>query len=122
MLEQVLKVKLHRATVTEAEVNYHGSLSIDEDLMDHCGIRRYEKVLVGNMTNGQRFETYVIPAERGSGTMGVNGGAARLCSVGDRLVVMIFVLATPDEKVKPKVVVLDEQNRVVEDLDYDVGA
>ena len=99
---QVLRAKLHQARVTQANLDYHGSLSLDEDLMDRAGIRRYEKVLIGNMTNGQRLETYAIPAPRGSLEVGANGGAARLCAVGDKLVIMTFGLVGEDEVFHPR--------------------
>jgi aspartate 1-decarboxylase len=116
---QVLRAKLHQARVTEANIEYHGSLSLDEDIMDRAGILRYEKVLIGNLTNGQRLETYAIPAPRGSREVAANGGAARLCAVGDRLVVMTFGLVDEHEEYHPKVLVLDSENNVTEELNYD---
>ncbi|MBL7032883.1 MAG: aspartate 1-decarboxylase [Candidatus Delongbacteria bacterium] len=116
---QVLRAKLHQARVTQANLDYHGSLSLDEDLMDRAGIRRYEKVLIGNMTNGQRLETYAIPAPRGSLEVGANGGAARLCAVGDKLVIMTFGLVGEDEVFHPRVLMMGEGNSVVEELNYD---
>jgi aspartate 1-decarboxylase len=115
---QVLKVKLHKATLTGASVDYHGSLSIDEEIMERCGLRKYEKVLVGDMNNGARFETYAIPAPRGSRAIEANGGVAHLVKPGDRLVVMVFALVDPEEDFRPRAFVLDEQNNIVEELDY----
>ncbi len=116
---QVLRAKLHKATVTVANLDYHGSLSLDEDIMDRAGIRRYEKVLIGNMTNGKRMETYAIPAPRGSREVGANGGAARLCAVGDRLVIMTFGLVEEGEEYHPRVLMMENDNSISEELNYD---
>ena len=110
----VLKSKLHRAKVTAGSLNYEGSLGIDRDLMDQVGMLPYEKILCGNMANGQRFETYAIPARRGSGSIVLNGACARLGEVGDQLTIMSF--ASVDEPTakrwKPKVIVLGPKNAV----------
>jgi aspartate 1-decarboxylase len=105
------KSKIHRATVTETDLNYPGSLTIDKALMDKAGLLPGELIHVWNVNNGERFETYVIPGEEGSGIMCVNGAAARKCTPGDKIIVVAFVLT--DEPVEPKVVLVDENNRFV---------
>jgi len=90
MIIEILKSKIHRAKVTQAELNYVGSITIDEDLMDAANIIANEKVQIVNNNNGARFETYVIRGERGSGTICLNGAAARLAQVGDILIIMSF--------------------------------
>ena len=84
----MLKGKIHRATVVQAELDYVGSITVDEDLMDAAGIREYEQVQIVDVNNGQRFETYVIAGERGSGMICLNGAAARCVSVGDKVIIM----------------------------------
>jgi aspartate 1-decarboxylase len=110
----LLRSKLHRAAVTRADKDYEGSLCIDRDLMDAVQMLPYEKILVANIDNGNRFETYAIPAEPGSKEICLNGATAHLGSVGDR--VIIFTFATiPEEEAKthhPKVAVLDEKNEI----------
>lgn len=116
MLRTVMNGKLHRARVTEADLNYIGSITIDQDLMDVAGIIPNEKVQVVNNNNGARFETYVIPGERGSGTICLNGAAARLVQPGD-IVIIISYCMLDEEELKthqPKVVVLDENNNIIE--------
>ncbi|HSH94110.1 MAG TPA: aspartate 1-decarboxylase [Roseimicrobium sp.] len=112
---QLLKSKIHRATVTAANVNYEGSMTIDLDLMDKAGLASYERILASNMANGSRFETYVIPGERGSKAIVLNGATAHLGKVGDRLTIMSFASVEASESAgwQPKVIVVDEQNRVV---------
>lgn len=116
MLTQVLKGKIHRATVTQAELDYVGSITIDEDLMEASGIREYERVQVVDVNNGQRLETYVIAGERGSGIICLNGAAARLVQLGDKVIIMAY--AWLDEKelktYAPKVVFVDHENRMVQ--------
>jgi aspartate 1-decarboxylase len=114
MLIKILRAKIHRATITQAEVDYVGSITIDGDLLDASGILPGECVLVADLTDGARFETYVIPGERGSGTICINGAAARLVRVGDKVIVMAFAYVTADEaKAMPSPVVLvDDDNRV----------
>ncbi len=111
----LLRSKLHRAAVTGADLHYVGSISIDTDIIEQAGMYAWEKVLVVDIDNGARLETYIIPAEAGSGTMQLNGAAARLVSVGDRIIVMAFaeVDAPPPNDWQPRVLVLDERNRVV---------
>ena len=111
----MLKGKIHRATVTQAELDYVGSITVDEDLLDAAGIREYEMVQIVDINNGSRFETYTIAGERGSGVMCLNGAAARCAMKGD--IVIIIAYAQMDEKeareLKPKVVLVDENNHIV---------
>ena len=97
MFLQVLKSKIHRAVVTEANLNYVGSITIDEDLMEASDILEGERVQIVNNNNGARFETYVIRGERGTGVIGLNGAAARQVQVGDILIIMAYAFMTPDE-------------------------
>jgi aspartate 1-decarboxylase len=117
---KMLKSKLHLVAVTGSDLNYHGSLTIDADLMEAVGIHAYEAILVSNVATGKRAETYALPGEPGSGRVELNGAMARIGAVGDRLIVMTFALLEPEELSghKPRVVVLDEQNQIVEELDY----
>lgn len=110
-----LRSKLHKARVTEANLEYVGSVTIDRDLMEAADLAEYEKVLIVDNTNGARLETYVIPGERGSGVICINGAAAHLVSRGDEVIIMAFeVCAAP---ITPTVVLLDEDNRVLRVLD-----
>ncbi|MBN1311036.1 MAG: aspartate 1-decarboxylase [Anaerolineae bacterium] len=115
MYVSMLKAKLHQARVTGADLDYVGSITIATDLLDQVGMYPYEKVLVVDIENGARFETYIIPGEPGSGVIQLNGAAARLVSVGDRVIIMAFaqVSAPPPAGWEPRVLVLDEKNRVV---------
>ncbi len=97
MFIKLLKAKIHRAAVTFTDVDYHGSITIDPDLLDAAGMLVNEAVLIADCENGNRFETYIIPGERGSGTIGINGAAARLTRVGHRVIIMCFVQLTPEE-------------------------
>ncbi|MCX7713136.1 MAG: aspartate 1-decarboxylase [Chthoniobacterales bacterium] len=112
----LLKSKLHRATVTAANIDYDGSLTIAADLAEFVGLRPYERILVGNLSNGERFETYVILGPRGSGCIELNGATAHLGKPGDRLTIMAFGSFNPEESDKhiPSCVVLDEQNRIIQ--------
>ena len=118
MLLKVLRAKIHRATVTQAEVDYVGSITIDPDLTEAAGMLPGEAVLVADMTDGARFETYVMLGKRGSGTVCVNGAAARLVRVGDEVIIMAFGYVEPEEaaKLEPCVVLVDDKNRVVKKL------
>jgi aspartate 1-decarboxylase len=111
----LLKSKIHRAAVTGASLHYEGSLTIAADLAEGVGLLPYEKILVGNMANGARFETYVIYGAPGSGEIQLNGATAHLGKIGDRLTIMNFAQFTPQEAVghKPRVVLLNERNEVV---------
>ncbi|MCD6588603.1 MAG: aspartate 1-decarboxylase [Candidatus Fermentibacteraceae bacterium] len=112
MLRCFLKSKLHRMVVTQAELDYMGSITIDKDLMDIAGILPHEKVLVADIDTGNRFETYVLEGERGSGIICINGAAARLCSPGDRIIVLQFAWFDMDRDTvtEPVVVVADDSN------------
>jgi aspartate 1-decarboxylase len=116
----LLKSKIHLATVTRSELYYHGSLTIDPNLMEAVGLVAYEAILVSNIATGLRAQTYVLPGPRGSGSIELNGAMARLGSVGDRLIVMAFAELEADEIEghQPRVVALDQENRIVERLDY----
>jgi aspartate 1-decarboxylase len=111
----LLKSKIHRAQVTGADVNYEGSLTIATDLMEKAGLLPYERILCGNLANGQRFETYAIPGARGSGEIVLNGAVAHRGKVGDRLTIMSFasVDARQAKKWQPRVVVLGGKNAIV---------
>jgi len=115
VLIHVLKSKLHRARVTGGSLNYEGSLGIDRDLMDSVGLVPYERILCGNMANGERFETYAIPSRRGSGSIVLNGATAHLGKAGDLLTIMSFTEVDEHtaKRWKPKVIVLGEKNRIV---------
>ena len=113
MTVTLLRAKLHRIRVTEACLDYTGSLTVDLDLMEAAGIFPHEKILCANVENGERFETYAIPGPRGSGVCCLNGAAAHKGKVGDRLIVMAFGQFSPEEAAshQPRVVFLDEKNR-----------
>ena len=116
MFVKMLKSKLHRATVTETRLHYPGSIAVDSELMEAAGLLPYEAVWLADITNGSRLETYVVPAEAGSGSVVVLGAAAQLVKPKDTIIIFSFGFFTPQEaeKVKPKVVVLDEKNKVIE--------
>lgn len=109
------KSKVHRATITQAELHYEGSLTLDAELMDEAGLIPYEKIQVVNINNGKRFETYIIEGERHSGTICLNGAAARLGMVGDRVILIAYGIFSDQEleNFKPKVVFVDEHNKIV---------
>lgn len=115
MQVSMLRAKLHHARVTDANLNYVGSITIDTDLLKQVKMIPYEQVLVVDVENGARFETYIIPGEAGSGIIQVNGAAAHLVSLGDRLIVMAFGLVEfpPIAEWQPQVVVLDARNAVL---------
>jgi aspartate 1-decarboxylase len=108
----VLKSKIHTARVTEADLHYEGSITIDELLMQAAGIIEYEKVLVANFTNGNRYETYAMKGEAGSGIIGVNGAGARYSCIGDTVTIFAFADIDPGEPFAPRIVIADEHNRV----------
>jgi len=116
MFVNVLKSKLHRVKVTQAELNYVGSITIDEDLMDAAGLLENEQVHIVNNNNGERLITYVIRGERGSGIICLNGAAARRAQVGDIVIIIAYAMMTPDEArtYKPTVVFPDGNNRLVQ--------
>ena len=113
---EVMKSKIHRARVTEAELNYVGSITIDEDLMDAADIIANEKVQIVNNNNGARLETYVIPGQRGSGTICLNGAAARLVQVGDIVIIISYALMdrTEAKSYQPKLVFPDNNNKLIQ--------
>jgi aspartate 1-decarboxylase len=115
MIIELLKSKIHRAKVTQAELNYVGSITIDEDLMDAANIIANEKVQIVNNNNGARFETYVIKGERGTGILCLNGATARLAQVGDIVIIMSFTWMEMDEarKYEPVLVFPDADNRLI---------
>jgi len=117
----LLKSKIHRATVTAASLHYEGSMTISRDLAERVGILPYEKILVSNMANGERFETYVIYGEANTNQIQLNGATAHLGKIGDRLTIMNFGSFTPEEAVnhKPRVLLMNEKNEIVR---YEGGA
>jgi len=114
MFVKVLKGKLHRATVTDTKLHYPGSIEIDSKLMAAADILPYESVLIADLTNGSRLETYAVTAEANSGRIGILGAAAKLIKPKDIIIVFSFAYCTPEEakKLKPKVIVLDENNKI----------
>lgn len=118
---QALKCKIHRATVVQAELDYVGSITIDEALMEKVGLLEYEKVQIVDVNNGSRFETYVISGKRDSGMICLNGAAARMVSVGDKIIIMSYAVMTPEELKEnpPKVVFVDDKNRVTRMTRYE---
>lgn len=123
MFRTLLGGKIHRATVTEANLNYVGSITIDEDLLDAAGICVHEKVQIVNNNNGERFETYTIAGARGSGVICLNGAAARRVQQGDVVIIMSFVLLSEPEIAahQPKVVLVDENNRLRDIIHYEAA-
>ena len=116
----MFKSKLHQMVITEANLQYEGSITIDQDLLDAAHLLPYEKVQVVNITNGSRLETYTIPGERGSRVCCMNGAAARLTQVGDRVIIISYAEMTPEEAktYRPRTVVVDENNDPKSILDY----
>lgn len=110
------KSKIHRARVTQAELYYEGSLTVDSDLLDAADILPYERVQVCNVNNGERFETYIIPGKRRSGTICLNGAAARLGSVGDEIIIISYGTYSEEElkNFRPNVILLDKDNKIVD--------
>src|SRR5206468_4496718 len=115
MMRVMMKSKIHRATVTQADLDYAGSVTLDAALMEAADLLEGEQVAIVDVTNGARIETYVIPGERGSGVIGINGAAAHLVHPGDLIIIMSYAVLTDAEAraLKPLVVHVDEQNRVV---------
>lgn len=112
----VLGAKLHRATITGCDIDYEGSIEVDKDLLERVDMAPGEKVEVYNITNGARFSTYLIPGAAGSGEVGVNGAAARLCQLNDKVIIATYRLVDETEvrTFKPRIARLDDMNRVVE--------
>ncbi|MDE2401139.1 MAG: aspartate 1-decarboxylase [Burkholderiales bacterium] len=121
MYRNMLRAKLHRATVTEADLNYEGSCGIDEDLLDAADMKEFEYIELYNVNNGERFATYVIKAARGSGAISLNGAAARRAHVGDHLIICTYAPMNEEEVAshKPKVILLDERNGIKEIRKFD---
>ena len=117
----MLKAKIHRATVTQAALNYVGSITVDEALLEESGILEYEKVQIVDVENGARFETYTIAGERGSGVMCLNGAAARMVRPGDKIILMAYAQVTPEEaeELKPRVLFVDDKNQVTKITSYE---
>lgn len=117
----MLKGKIHRATVQQASLNYVGSITVDQDLLDAAGILEYEQVQVVDVDNGSRLTTYTIAGERGSGMICLNGAAARLVQPGDKVILMCYCTMTPEEATtfRPKVVFVDEKNHITKCMDYE---
>lgn len=122
MLRTVLNSKIHRATVTQCDLNYVGSITIDKDLLDISGLHENEQVQVLDITNGNRLTTYVIEGERGSGIIGINGAAAHLVSKGDLVIICSYVQLNEEEfkNHKPCVILVDEDNKFKKILDREV--
>lgn len=121
MTISMLKGKIHRATVTQAELNYVGSITVDEELLKAAGILEYEAVQVVNVDNGNRFLTYTIAGKAGSGVICLNGAAARQAQVGDKVILMAYAQVTPEEAavIKPNVILVDEKNKVTKISHYE---
>lgn len=121
MLVNMLKGKIHRATVTQAELDYVGSITVDEELLEASGINEYELVQVVNINNGNRFETYTIAGEKGSGLICLNGAAARQAQTGDKIIIMAYAMMNEEEikKYPPSIVFVDEENKIVRTTQYE---
>ncbi|MGN0181999.1 MAG: aspartate 1-decarboxylase [Candidatus Ornithomonoglobus sp.] len=117
----MLKGKIHRATVVQAEVDYVGSITVDTALLEAAGIFEYEKVTVVDVTNGARLETYTIAGERNSGMICLNGAAAKLINAGDTVIIMAYAQMTPEEaeEYRPKVVFVDKDNKIKSVVNYE---
>ncbi len=118
MLREFLKAKIHRATITEAHLHYHGSLTIDEAIMEAAGLSPHEKIDVFNINNGERFTTYAIAGPRSSGVIGLNGAAARLGQPGDQIIIVSYCFLNEEEipHHQPRIVLMGENNRIEEIL------
>ena len=117
----LLKAKIHRAVVKQADLDYVGSITIDSELLEQSGIFEYEKVEIADIDNGNRFETYVIAGEAGSGIICLNGAAAHLVSIGDKVIIMAYAQMTPEEARghKPTVIFVDQDNKIVRKANYE---
>jgi aspartate 1-decarboxylase len=124
MFRTMMKAKIHRATVTEANLNYVGSITIDRDIIDAVDILPNEKVQIVNNNNGARLETYVIEGERGSGVICLNGAAARLVQPGDVVIIISYAMMSNEEahQYKPKVAIMDEKNKIVQLIGEEIHA
>ena len=117
----LLKAKIHRVTVTQADLDYVGSITIDSELLAESGIMEYEKVAIADVDNGSRFETYAIAGEAGSGIICLNGAAAKCVNVGDKVIIMAYAQMTPEEAKnhKPIVLFVDDNNKIVRKANYE---
>ena len=117
----LLKAKIHRATVTQADLDYVGSITIDSNLLAESGIMEYEMVAIADIDNGSRFETYAIAGEAGSGIICLNGAAAKCVNVGDKVIIMAYARMTPEEAKthKPTVLFVDDENKIVRKANYE---
>ncbi|MBU0729586.1 MAG: aspartate 1-decarboxylase [Proteobacteria bacterium] len=118
MMRSMLKTKIHRATITESNLNYEGSLTIDKDLLKEVDLLPFERIKIYNINNGERFDTYVIEGPSGSGVIGLNGAAARKGMPGDLIIIVSYAMYNADElaSYKPAIVLLDQNNRIVKKL------
>lgn len=123
-MRNMMKSKLHRATVTEANLNYVGSITIDRDLMEAADLWENERVQIVNNNNGARLETYVIPGERGSGVICLNGAAARLVQPGDQVIIISYAMMSNEEakNYKPQVVILGANNQIISQTNQEIHA
>lgn len=122
MLQKFLKAKIHRATITQADLNYVGSITIDEALLEASGIKEFEAVWIYNINNGERFETYVLKGEKNSGIIGLNGAAARNALVGDLVIIASYVYLNEEElsNFSPTVLLVNENNKINEIRKFDL--
>ncbi len=115
-MRSVLRSKIHRATVTETRLDYEGSITIDVELIERSGLWIGEKVLIADVNNGNRFDTYILPGERNSGIIAINGAAAHLCKEGDKVIIMGFEIT--DKPIDAKVVLVDDDNKIKKEFTY----
>ncbi len=122
MFRTMMNGKIHRATVTEANLNYVGSITIDSAILEAVGMVENEKVQIVNNHNGARFETYIIPGEKGSGIICLNGAAARLVQPGDTVIIISYALVSEDKLAEhtPKIAIMDEENQIIELIDKEL--
>ncbi|WP_338470066.1 aspartate 1-decarboxylase [Niallia sp. XMNu-256] len=122
MFRTMMNGKIHRATVTEANLNYVGSITIDSAILEAVGMVENEKVQIVNNHNGARFETYIIPGERGSGIICLNGAAARLVQPGDTVIIISYALVSEEKLAyhQPKIAIMDQENRIIELIDKEL--
>jgi len=115
MQRHMLKSKIHRATIKQADLNYEGSLTVDKELMDAVDLHPYERVMVYNINNGERFDTYAIEGKAGSGVIGLNGAAARKGMIGDQIIIVSYAFFTEDELIdySPKIILLNKSNQII---------
>ncbi len=118
MKREFLKSKIHRAVITESNLEYEGSITIDEEIMEAARLKPYERVYIYNINNGARFDTYVIAGAAGSGTIGLNGAAARLGEIGDKIIIVSYCILSEEEAsgFQPTIILMDEKNKIKEVL------